>query len=125
MIRFNPNNKKTIQALMLLNKENIKLATVALFFSDIHHLNLYGRPISGQNYIKKDGKFQTLGFFQYQEESVDLDVLSQSDIEVLSLYKNKDIKDFIKEGIIDFEKFIYNKEVLSFLKTIDSLTIVI
>lgn len=124
-MRFKPNHEKTIQALMYLNKKDLDSGIVALFFADLQHLNTYGRPVTGQSYIKKDGKIQILGILNYQEKTQNLNVFSQSDLEALDSFKNTEVSDCLVDGVVDFKKFIYNTEVLNFLNEIDPFSIVI
>lgn len=117
-IQFTVNGKKAIEATLYVltkrkkNGENVYNVLKALFEADKHHLNLHGRPVTGDTYIKMeygtvpsaikniiDKDFITLAGLNIDEppfkkgenhlvvpeREPDLDYLSESDIESLDV----------------------------------------
>ena len=124
---FKPNPKKFQEALKYLKIKHPNSNTLEILFkAEIAHLNLYGRPISGINYIKSKNSIKSVEKIIDIDQNLDLNVFSISDLEILD--KKLDILDlspFKENQIIDYKKLITNPEVLDDLNEIDPFCIVI
>jgi uncharacterized phage-associated protein len=111
-LRFGVNPQKTIEVILWVahrDKGNVDIYKVlkTLFFADVFHLNTYGRPITGDNYVAmiagpvasfcydvlkqndiakafiKDFSFARNDIFVVPGREPNLDLLSETDIEAL------------------------------------------
>ena len=127
-IDFKPNLIKIKQAILFCIEQNgdginIYNLNKIFFEADKYHLNMYGRPVTGDVYIAmKNGtvpsktrdminSFKKEGHFIFSDEKFDKDLLSDSDIEAL-------LKGFEKyAGLVFCEVENLNHEELSWKKT--------
>lgn len=155
-IHFNTNEDKIIESLLfILDKQpyrEISKIIQILFVAELIHLNLHGRPITGDIYIKRMNKIiphvslsiinRNNSHFCKKEthrlfgtRKPDLDYLSASDITALlnaieRLDQLEPLQDFLlrnlhENEIIPIEALIDNQEILGYLNENDSLSIVI
>lgn len=148
---FKANLEKTTEVLLYLSFKtlNFKELIILIFKADIIHLNNYGRPVTGLNYIKENGYISiqelnslikqassetTVPFLKIQNSFIpkrpaNLDFLSESDKQTLSQENNLDVDKILNntdEGkFLDLTHFIDNEEVLEYLYENDTLSIVI
>lgn len=125
---FNPNYQKYQEALKYLKIKNPTETNLIniLFKAEIEHLNLYGRPITGVNYIKLSKGVNSLVKVTNSSQKLNLDVFSLSDLEILDKNLNElDLSSFKEQEVIDYKRLVTNPEVIADLSEIEPFSIVI
>lgn len=108
-IFFKFNKEKALETILYLANKRPSIDTMSLykfmFFSDVKHLNEYGRPIFGGHYVamkfgpvpsevknlveKKTTDFDRLDYMLTANRKANTDLLSESDIRVLDFVYEK------------------------------------
>lgn len=144
---FSPNLQKALQIVRYLNKKQVStdLIVKILFESEVEHLNLHGRPVTGIIYVKQNDlilskEIENLLNSHESKKRANLNLLSISDLttinqkinefrdcnidQIIEHNKNLSFWDSISNSI-DYKKTITNPEVLLDLEELDPFRIVI